>query len=372
MAIILPHEMDFTGEKFSMIISGPPGVGKTTLALSAPNPVLIDFDKGLKRVKAKHRKAAVQPSTYEEALEVINGTDIKGYDTIVIDTLGSQITYTQDWAMRQNPANRQKNGAISLKGFGAVKAEYVRLTNYIKYTLQKHVVYVIHTVEQRDGDITKQRLLCEGAARDIVWQPCDLGGFLHIIGGNRMIGFSPTEEYFAKGCFGVEGVLALPALENDAPNDFLTLMFAQMQQSLAEESQIYEEEKARYDAAIDAGHALVNGVIDVKTANAFADEFGALEHALTSKEEIRALFRVKIGELEMKWNNEDSTWEPKEPPAPEPTADPAPEEDADGAGEKAEEAEGDDTPADDGSPTEEQASEEGEPNEIPDNSVPAE
>ena len=40
------------------------------------------------------------------------------------DTGEAFVTYLQDWAMRTNPAqNRQKNGAPSLKGFGAVKEE---------------------------------------------------------------------------------------------------------------------------------------------------------------------------------------------------------------------------------------------------------
>lgn len=39
-----PEEMTFTDKKFSMIIYGSPGLGKTTLALSAPAPVIIDFD----------------------------------------------------------------------------------------------------------------------------------------------------------------------------------------------------------------------------------------------------------------------------------------------------------------------------------------
>lgn len=51
-----PNEMTFTDKKFSMILYGAPGVGKTTLALSAPDPILIDFDRGVSRVKAYHRE----------------------------------------------------------------------------------------------------------------------------------------------------------------------------------------------------------------------------------------------------------------------------------------------------------------------------
>ena len=36
MAIKKPAELDFSNKKFMCIISGQPGLGKTTLALSAP------------------------------------------------------------------------------------------------------------------------------------------------------------------------------------------------------------------------------------------------------------------------------------------------------------------------------------------------
>ena len=42
--IVKPENMDFSKKNIIMIISGLPGVGKTTLALSAPDVVLIDAD----------------------------------------------------------------------------------------------------------------------------------------------------------------------------------------------------------------------------------------------------------------------------------------------------------------------------------------
>ena len=46
MAILEPDQMDFSGKKFSMIIAGAPGSGKTTLAMSAPSPILVDLEIG--------------------------------------------------------------------------------------------------------------------------------------------------------------------------------------------------------------------------------------------------------------------------------------------------------------------------------------
>jgi len=319
--------MDFTGKKFSMIISGSPGTGKTTMALSAPNPIIIDFDKGISRVKAQHRKPAIMCATYEEVLKDLQSAEIKEYETIVIDTGGSFITFLQDWAMRDNPAvNRQKNGAISLKGFGAVKAEFVRFTNMLQYTFNKHIIYIFHTVEQKDKDITKQRLLCEGAARDIVWQPCDIGCFVQIVGDDRVAGFSPTVEYFAKGCYGVSGVYKLPRLDENTPNDYLTKLFAEMQGNIADESKVFETEKELYNEAMKKGRALVDAITNAKTANAFAEQLDKVEHVLTSKKEIGAMARARAVELGLTWNKEAKQFEDKEPPKEDQPKDESPKE----------------------------------------------
>ena len=89
------NELTFNDKKFSMILYGAPGVGKTTLALSAPSPVLIDFDKGISRVKAYHRKLTIVCRTYEEVLTDIKDPAIKDCETIVIDTGGKVIAASQ-------------------------------------------------------------------------------------------------------------------------------------------------------------------------------------------------------------------------------------------------------------------------------------
>ena len=211
MAVVQPYEMNFSDKKFSMIISGSPGIGKTTLALSAPNPVLIDFDKGISRVNAQHRKTTIVSDTYEEILKDLNTPEVAAAETIIIDTGGSLISYLQDWAMRSNPrVNKQNNGAISLKGYGAVATEFNHFTDRLKVAMNKNVIYIFHTVEEKDRDTVKQRLLCEGKARNTVWQPCDLGCFMQMVGEERVLGFTPTEEYFAKGCYGILRVPLIP------------------------------------------------------------------------------------------------------------------------------------------------------------------
>jgi hypothetical protein len=87
-----PEELTATGKRFCMIIYGAPGQGKTTLALSAPNPILCDFDRGVLRVRAEHRTATAEFEGYAEFLDDIQTPEFKRYETIVIDTAGSMLS----------------------------------------------------------------------------------------------------------------------------------------------------------------------------------------------------------------------------------------------------------------------------------------
>lgn len=309
--IMKPEEMTFDDKKFSMILYGSPGVGKTSLALSSPNPVLIDFDKGISRVKAYHRKATIVCDKYEDVLSDMNSEEIKEFETVIIDTGGSFVTYLQDWAMRQNPAvNRQKNGAISLKGFGVVKQEFVRFTNYVKDTLHKNIIYVFHAEEKQDKDGNAvNRLLCEGAAKNIVWQPCDFGGFMQMVGNRRVVSFTPTDEYFAKGCYGIDGQMEIPTLGAEDKNDFLTRLFEKAKENIQAENEAFAPVQKEYEVAMIEAKEIVDGIDSVAKANDAVQALANMKHALTSKKESRALLMQRVKELGYVLNKETKQYE---------------------------------------------------------------
>lgn len=299
-----PIDMSFSDKKFSMILYGSPGLGKTTLALSAPAPVLIDFDRGVSRVKAYHRKTTIVCQTYEEVLEDIRSPEIKDCQTIIIDTGGSFVTYLQDWAMRTNPAqNRQKNGALSLKGFGAVKQEFQRFTNMVRDTMNKNIIYIFHSDEQKDKDGNPmQRLQCEGAARNLVWQPCDLGAYMQMIGNRRVVNFTPTDEFFAKGCYGIDGQREVPTIGLTDKNDFLTRLFDEARANIDAENDAFIPIKEQYDAVMADAREIIAAINTAEEANAAAEILPNLEHALTSKKECGALLNERAKEIGLVWD----------------------------------------------------------------------
>lgn len=297
--IVTPENMSFDSKKFSMILYGSPGVGKTTLALSAPDPILIDFDRGMSRVRTQHRKTSIFCDTYEDVLADLESPAMKDFQTIVVDTGGSFITYLQDWAMRADPkVNKQKNGAISLKGFGAVKQEFSRFTGYVRDTLNKNLIYVFHSMEQTDKDGNVQvRLMCEGAAKNIVWTPCDFGGYVQMIGNQRVVCFTPEQEYFAKGCHGIKGQMVVPELGPNDENNFITKLFDKAKANITAEAEAYAPIKAQYEAVMETVRKMLESVTDAESANKVSTDIQALAHASTSLRESSKMLKDKAASI---------------------------------------------------------------------------
>lgn len=292
-----PNEIQEGAKKIRMLIAGYPGIGKSTLALSAPRPLHIDVDFGIDRIEPRYRKPYIQPKSYDEILEDLTPLNVKDFDTLVFDTGGKLISLMSQWAIKKDVKYGRRDGSLSLKGYGFIGREFQRLMDYCFYELDKHIVVVFHAIEEKDGDNTRLRIKVEGQTKNNVWEPMDLGGFVEIQGNNRTIGFSNCERYFAKGTRGIHGVWQVPELGPDKPNDFLTRLFAQYNAlSAAEVAQNVEEQEA-YEAAMAEGREIVAGITDADSATAAMSKIKAVKHALTSKKEVNAAFNAKIKEL---------------------------------------------------------------------------
>lgn len=309
MAIYKPSQETFSNQRFSAIIYGAPGTGKTTLACSAPNPILVDLDKGLQRIRAQHRTDFIRVDTYEQLLADLESEELKEYETIVIDTGGSLITYMQNYVMKQDPSqNKTKSGTISIKGHGAVKAEFQRLTNWLKTTLNKNIIYVFHSIEEKNKDNTVQRLLCEGSSKNIVWQPCDFGGYVYMNGDQRVIGFTPTDEYFAKGCYGINGVRKIPTLGDADKNDYITRLFAEANANIAKDNDFFKAEREEYEKVMEEGRKMIESWDKPEQFTNGSAELNKLSHKLTSLVELKAICKERITALGFVWDREKKAY----------------------------------------------------------------
>lgn len=304
MAIRKPEQMDFSGKKFNMVLSGPPGVGKTTVAMSAPNPILFDLDNGVSRLRAEHRGVTSSNDTYEGLLEDMQSEEYKQAETVIIDTGGSLIQLMQPWAKKQEPKAARDGRAM----FGVIKREFDRLTHQIRAIDKKHCIIIFHITEVQKGDIVTTRLSCEGSAKDIVWTPADLGCYMFMMGGKRRMGFTPTEEYFAKSCYGIGGIRNVPDLKPGEKNDFLTKLFEEVRQNLGNDMAAFAPQKQAYDEAIAQGRALIESADSLEALTEAANGIRGLNHALTSRAELGALIGKRAKALGGTWSKEAAAY----------------------------------------------------------------
>lgn len=298
-------------KKIRILIAGYPGIGKSTLALSAPNPLHIDVDFGIDRIEPRYRRDFIQPKTYDEILADLTPENVKDYDSLVFDTGGKLISLMSLWAIKKDPKYSQRDGSLSLKGYGFVGKEFQRLMDYCFYELGKHIVMVFHAIEDKDGDNTRLRIKVEGQTKNNVWETQDLGGFVEMYGNNRTIGFSNCERYFAKGTRGVNGIIRIPELKENDPNDFLTKLFAQYNAKSAAEVAVANEQQKAYEAAMAKGREIIAGVTDADTANAAMPKLKKIAHALTSELETNTAWNNHIKSLNLFYDKVLKKYTPK-------------------------------------------------------------
>ncbi len=300
-----PQQMTFTDKKFSMIVYGSPGIGKTTLALSAPDPILIDFENGVDRVRADHRKLTIVCENYEEVLHDIESPEVRDCQSIIIDTGGSFINYLKDWAMRVKGCRAKDGSFNSLKGYGVVKNEFASFTSRLRDAMHKNVIYIFHADEKADKDGNpQQRLLCEGATKNSVWNSCDFGGYMQMLGESRTIAFTPTQEYFAKGSHGIAGIMPVPDKGINDTNDFLSNLFDKAKANIAHENDVFAPMQAQYEAVMKQVREIVGAIQTADDANRAAAALPDMQHALSSKREASMMLNEKAKSLGLKWDGE--------------------------------------------------------------------
>lgn len=308
MAIVKPESMDFSNKNVIMIISGLPGTGKTTLALSAPDVLLIDCDDGMARVNPAHRKDASICKTFEEIKADVAAA--KGqYKTIVVDTGGALVDMIKQHIIDhpdEYSGGSKKSGGISLQGFGFVKQLFLDFSADLRKNF--NVVYIFHESVSKQNDGVFYELVCEGAARTLVYQPADLAAHLFIQNGKRVLGFTPTEEYTAKSAYGIKGIVPVPELKEGDPNDFLTKLFAKVRENLKAESATLGPQQKAYDELMATVPDMMAAITDAATANEFPAILDKLPHALTSKKEIGNSYKNRCKELGLTWDGKKKAW----------------------------------------------------------------
>lgn len=292
-----------------MLIYGQAGVGKTTLALSAPKPLLLDFDGGVSRVNAGHRCDTVQITDYQQALDVLN-EDLSAYETIIVDTGGKLLDFMASWLIARNGKLSKGNGSLSLQGFGERKAEFRSFCRKIRM-LNKHIVFVAHRETQRNTDDSIRYVpIFGGSSYDDLVTELDLVGYLEMSGRKRVITFDPTDKNDGKNTINMPPVVELPIVTdgNDLAleNEFVaTNVIEAFRKRLEAQAQL----NGQFQEVMDVLREMIDAVVDADTANEVCEKIKAMEHIGNSKMFASKALRNKAAELGLKLNKDTKRYE---------------------------------------------------------------
>ena len=303
-----PNELNVQ-TRIKMLIYGQAGTGKTTLALSAPNPLLIDFDGGVNRVNYAHLKDTVQVSQYEDLLNVLNNEDLSAYDTIIIDTGGKMLDSMAAYLIKGDSRLGRRNGMLTQNGYGQRKAEFAAVVKLIN-SKNKDVIFIAHRQTVNDGDDIRYVPLFGGSNYDSLVTELDLVGYLEANGRQRVITFDPTSRSDGKNTCNMPSTMEVPTIldangNETAPNDFLTeQVIKRYRQRLVErieESESYKKLMADLEKAIAK-------VKDADSANKFIESIDTYKHIGNSKTMAAKKFMARCTELGLKYDKETKTY----------------------------------------------------------------
>lgn len=189
---------------------GQPGIGKTSLAYSAPRTLLFDFDGGAQR--ALGRTDTVRVSAWSDVADIA-AADVANYDTIALDTVGRALEFLAADLVKANPKLARSTGELAMQGYGALKMAFAQWLGRIR-TFGKHIILIAHEKEEKDGDNTIVRIDAMGATRVEVIRLSDLVGFVSAVNGKHVLDFNPTDRHTGKNCAGFDA-LTVPDLRTE-------------------------------------------------------------------------------------------------------------------------------------------------------------
>ena len=184
MPIKFVRKQDIRVDSLVVSIYGKPGTGKTSLALTSKNPVLLDFDLAAYRAKDAPDAPTVLVRNWADVAD-LRATDLAEFDTIVIDTAGKCV---ESMLRSIVPSGNPKQN-----DWGTLKQQFERWVGMLK-SAGKDIVFIVHMQETPQGDEIRERFMVLGQSRELIYQVSDLIGKLDQDDrrDERYITFNPT------------------------------------------------------------------------------------------------------------------------------------------------------------------------------------
>ena len=279
-------------QTLTILIYGAPGIGKTSLAFTADAPLILDFDRGAYR--SGFRKDTVQVERWSD-IASLTAADVGEYKTVVVDTVGRLLDLMSADIIQRNPKMQGFGGALSLQGYGALKAAYATWLGSLT-SMGKDVVLVAHEREDKKGDEIIVRPDIQGGSYGEVFKRADGIAYMYRAGRQTMLDFSPTDRWIGKNAAGFDP-LVVPDFNQQG--GYLAAVIADTKVALNKMS----EEQQRVVAEIEAWRERVEAAATAEEISALAKEAKELappvgpqaRHAITERAKTLGLKAAKKG-----------------------------------------------------------------------------
>ena len=187
-----------------IMIFGEGGLGKTSLALTSFNPLLLDFNQGVHRASYPLEPISFNELSAKESWNKVLRTlaskeDINVFNTIVIDTYGDVLELIIDCLFETKPKLFMSQGKPKENGWGEIKAESGRFMKVIK-SFQKDVVVIAHNnyVKRNRSEDYKSYPDIVGSSKKIFERDFDLIGYITLKENKRILCFDHSEDAMGK------------------------------------------------------------------------------------------------------------------------------------------------------------------------------
>lgn len=305
-----PSELAYNST-IKALVYGQPGLGKSTLALSTPNPVLFDFDGGIQRVNGAFQCPTLQVQNWTEVLQALQELEKEPNDfkTIVIDTAGKMLDYMSTYIIQQDNRLGKRDGSLTLQGFGARKIMFINFLKRVSM-MGKHVIFVAHEREEKDGDIRIVRPEIGGSSAGDLIKELDLVGYMQAIGNKRTISWTPQEKFYAKNTCNLPPMQEIPVIIDAqgkivGHNDFMSKIFENYDNYLKQESNTRKE----YDELISEIEGEVACICDAEQANSYVLSMKDKKQIWDSNAHAKSLITDRCKELGLKFNKTTKKYE---------------------------------------------------------------
>ena len=236
--MIIKANESFPERPVIITLYGTPGVGKTSVACTAENPILVDCDRGADR--ACFRADTLIASKWSDVTD--QEKEFAGYKTCVLDTAKAIL---DDYLMVYVVEKDYKLKTNKLKAYGAIGDEFKVFTNQ-RRSEASDIVVIAHAKEEKDGDITKFSPDITGQSKDLILRISDQVGFVTMVNNKRVITFDPTDRTIGKNVARIEPI-EIPNEKDPAYKTFMADIIAQVKAAIRKQSEQQIEDQKTID-----------------------------------------------------------------------------------------------------------------------------